>query len=105
MDCTEMPVYSSRTTNRTSMPGTGSKSSRLVAERIMSRILKGTQRRFSYINTVTIHIELSARSGILQIIFPIVFRHPRTLDEWLDVTGMIFAKTFPPINVRTEKEQ
>ena len=105
MDCTEMPVYSSRTTNRTSMPGTGSKSSRLVTKRIMSRILERPQRRFSYINTVTIHIELSARSGILQIIFPIVFRHPRTLDEWFDVTGMIFAKTFPSMDIGTEIKQ
>ena len=103
---TEMPVLPTRSEHRTSMTGTVDITARLIGNGVMFLIGIRSHRMVGHIYTIGIYIELSARSGILHVIPPVVLCQPRSFDIAAQHgIGMIFSKTFPTMFLWVEIEK
>ena len=103
---TEMPILPTWSEHRTSMTGTVDITARLIGNGVMFLIGIRSHRMVGHIYTIGIYIELSARSGILHVIPPVVLCQPRSFDIAAQHgIGMIFSKTFPTMFLWVEIEK
>ena len=87
------------------MTGARHESPRLVRDRIVRRIRKGTQGTVSDIRPVRVDIVLRPRSGVLEIVPPFVLCHPGAFDVGADGIAVIGTKPLPAVPVRVKGEE
>src|SRR6185295_18405428 len=71
------------------MSGTRHKSSRLIGDRIVWGIGEWSERTLADTGAVRIDIVLRAGPRVLQVVFALVFGHPRAFDKGFDRVPMI----------------
>ena len=86
--------------------GTGDKPTGLKGIGIADRRAVGAERRVRNIDPVGIHIEFRSRRGVLQIVFPLVFGHPRALNiGGSSVGAVVFTEALKAVLIRLAPDQ
>src|SRR5688572_28162359 len=85
------------------MAGTTRKSARFIRKWIMFLVFERPHRLVGSVHPITITTELRTWRSILQVIFTIMFVHPRAFDERSQKSVVsMFTKSFPAMNTIIE---
>src|SRR3546814_16000796 len=93
-----MPIPACRTADGAAVAGTVDETAGFIRKRSVWCIRVWSQRIFTDIYTITIHVKFRAGRGILQVIFPIMLHHGWPLDlPAQHGIAVIMAAAFPPV--------
>src|SRR5690606_1128354 len=97
------PVVAVAIAKCTAMTRASDKSSGLVCYRIVRRIRKRSQRMVSHQYSVGIYVPFRTRSGILIVVFAVVFSHPWSFGVGTDgCVHVILSRALPSVLLRMQ---